>query len=64
VQPIDLARSIAMLTPPRMDVCAPRTICELRFPICDFLLSRAIASIKIANRKSEIKISSDANRVS
>src|SRR5437867_12599054 len=43
VQRIDRARSMAMLTPPRMDMCAPSRICELRLPICDFLVPRAIA---------------------
>src|SRR5438270_8558301 len=46
VQWIERARSIAMLTPPRMDMCAPRRICELRLPIWDFLVRRSIGLIE------------------
>jgi hypothetical protein len=52
VQWIDRARSIAMFAPPLMDMCAPRTICELRLPICNFIVPRVVP--EIANRKSEI----------
>jgi hypothetical protein len=52
VQRIERARSIAMLTPPRIDMCAPRRICDLRSPIFDCLISRPIASVE--NRKSKI----------
>src|SRR5438552_4010960 len=51
VQWIERARSIAMLTPPRMDMCAPSRICELRLTICDFFVCRTIGLIE--NRKSK-----------
>src|SRR3954452_13427925 len=50
VQPIDRARSMARLGPPRMDMCAPSRIRELPLAVCDFLVSRVI----VCNRKSQI----------
>src|SRR5262245_29792617 len=52
VQRIERARSMAMLAPPLMDMCAPRRICELRLPICDFVVPCAIGQSKVANLKS------------